>query len=101
MMPIHNLEALEELLHLCSAARNEAESATYRQFQLFQKLCECGLMEESGFEHLPAEIDQLKQAKQHYDVLMDDVMQHLHKIREAIMAIGEASFTTSVDAFDE
>ena len=96
-MPIHNYEKLAELLHLCSAARNEAESATYLQFQLFQKLCEYGFLEETGFEHLPAEMEQLKQAKQHYDMLMDSIMQHLHKIREAIMVIDEMSFTAQSD----
>lgn len=96
-MPLYNFETLAELLHLCSAARSEAESATYLQVQLFQKLCEYDLIKEPGFERVPAEIDQLKQAKQHYDVLMDGIMQHLHKMSETVMAIEAMTFSTSGD----
>jgi len=79
-------DPLQELLMMCRYARDDMETAYYRQRRFLGELESWRFYEQPGFENLPAEIDSFKQAMEHNNELIDRIYKRLREINDAMIA---------------
>lgn len=79
-------DPLQELLMMCRYARDDMETAYYRQRRFLGELESWHFYEQPGFENLPAEIDSFKQAMEHNNELIDRIYKRLREINDAMIA---------------
>ena len=92
LMRNYRPELLYELIRMGYDARNDTETAMYRQHRFFCELEARGFLEQPGFENLSAEMEEFKQIRKHYEALMDRILKRLRELNEAMI---EAENTVS------
>ena len=79
-------DPLQELLMMCRYARDDMETAFYRQRRFLRELETWNFYEQPGFENVSAEIDAFKQAMEHNNELIDRIYKRLREINDAMIA---------------
>ena len=87
-------DPLQELLMMCRYARDDMETAYYRQRRFLRELETWNFYEQPGFENLPAGFESFKQAMEHNKELIDRIYNQLREINDAMIAAEKESGTS-------
>ena len=94
-------DPLQELIQMGRDVRNDAETAMYRQTRFFRELEAWGFFEQPGFEHLQAEMAELKKTRDRYDNMMDRILKHLRELNDAMIEAEKMLLTSTNSPSDE